>query len=37
MENKNEFKPYVPAEKITPEITITSILMGVILAVLFGH
>ncbi len=36
MENKNEFKPYVPAEKITPEITVTSIIMGVILAVVFG-
>ncbi len=36
MENKNEFKPYVPAEKITPELTVTSIIMGVILAVVFG-
>ena len=35
MENK-EFKPYVPAEKVTPEITVTSIVMGVILAVVFG-
>ena len=34
--NNNEFKPYVPAEKITPEITITSIIMGIILAVVFG-
>ena len=34
-ENKN-FKPYIPAEKITPEITITSIVMGIILAVVFG-
>ena len=36
MENKNEFKPYIPAEKVTPEITVTSILMGIILAVVFG-
>ncbi len=36
MENKNDFKPYVPAEKITPEITITSVVMGIILAVVFG-
>ncbi len=36
MENKNEFKPYVPASKITPEFTVTSIIMGVILAVVFG-
>lgn len=35
MDNK-EFKPYVPADKITSEFTITSILMGVILAVVFG-
>ncbi len=35
MENK-EFKPYVPAEKVTPEFTFTSIVMGIILAVVFG-
>ena len=32
MNKQNEFKPYVPAEKITPEITVASVLMGVILA-----
>lgn len=31
-----EFKPYVPAEKITAEFTVTSIIMGVLLAVVFG-
>ena len=36
MDNKNNFKPYVPAEKATPEITVTSIVMGIILAVVFG-
>lgn len=36
MDKQNEFKPYVPAEKITPEITVASVLMGVILAVVFG-
>ncbi len=36
MENKNEFKPYIPAEKITPELTVTSIIMGILLAVIFG-
>ncbi len=36
MSENNNFKPYVPADKITPEITITSIIMGVILAVVFG-
>ncbi|MDD6284922.1 MAG: oligopeptide transporter, OPT family [Firmicutes bacterium] len=35
MENK-EFKPYIPAERITPEMTVTSVIMGVILAVVFG-
>ena len=36
MENKTEFKPYIAASKITPEITVTSIIMGVLLAVVFG-
>jgi len=35
MENK-EFKPYIPAEKVTPEITVTSVIMGILLAVIFG-
>ena len=34
--SNNQFKPYIPAEKITPEITFTSVLMGIILAVVFG-
>ena len=36
MENNNKFTPYVPASKVTPEITVTSIIMGIILAVVFG-
>ena len=36
MNKQNEFKPYIPAEKITPEITVTSIVMGILLAVIFG-
>ncbi|MBR5154879.1 MAG: oligopeptide transporter, OPT family [Clostridia bacterium] len=36
MENNKNFKPYIPAERVTPEITITSIIMGIILAVVFG-
>lgn len=36
MENKNQFKPYIPAEKVTPEFTVTSIVMGILLAVIFG-
>ena len=36
MDNKNDFKPYIPADKIVPEFTITSVLIGCILAVVFG-
>ena len=36
MNDNKEFKPYIPAEKITPEFTVTSIVMGLILAVVFG-
>ena len=36
MDNQNNFKPYIPADKVTPEITVTSIIMGIILAVVFG-
>lgn len=36
MKDQKEFKPYVPAEKITPEITVTSIIMGILLSVIFG-
>ena len=33
---KEDFKPYIPAEKITPEFTFTSIFIGILLAVIFG-
>jgi len=33
---KDEFKPYIPADKITPEFTVTSVIMGVLLAIIFG-
>ena len=36
MNENKEFKPYIPAEKITPEFTVTSIIMGILLAVVFG-
>ena len=36
MNEQKDFKPYVPAEKVTPEITVTSVIMGIILAVVFG-
>lgn len=34
--NKNEFKPYIPADRIVPEFTVTSLLIGILLAVIFG-
>ena len=33
MENNKNFKPYIPADKVTPELTVTSIIMGIILAI----
>ena len=36
MKEQKEFQPYIPASKVTPEITVTSIVMGIILAVIFG-
>ena len=32
----SSFKPYIPADKITPEFTATSVIMGVLLAIIFG-
>lgn len=36
MNESNEFKPYIPADKVLPEITPVSIVLGILLAVLFG-
>jgi len=36
MNDNKEFKPYIPAEKVTPEITVASVVMGIFLAVVFG-
>ena len=36
MNKKDEFKPYIPADRVMPELTGTSIIMGVLLAVIFG-
>lgn len=36
MEENNSFKPYVSADKVLPEFTVSSILIGVILAIVFG-
>lgn len=35
MEGK-DYKPYVPADKVLPEFTATSIILGIILAIVFG-
>ncbi len=34
--SNNEFKPYIPANKVTSEITVFSVILGCILAVVFG-
>lgn len=36
MSENNNFKPYIPADKVTPEMTLTSMIIGVLLAVIFG-
>lgn len=36
MNDNKEFKPYIPADKVTAEFTATSVIMGIILAVIFG-
>lgn len=36
MEKKKEFQPYIPANKVTPELTVTSVIMGILLSVIFG-
>ena len=36
MNEQKDFKPYIPAERVTPELTVPSIVMGIILAVVFG-
>lgn len=35
-EETKSFKPFVPADSTLPEMTVTSIILGVVLAVLFG-
>ena len=34
--NSQEFKPFIPADKVMPEFTVTSIALGVLLAIIFG-
>ncbi len=33
---EQEFKPYVPADKVTSELTVTSVVVGILLAIVFG-
>ncbi len=33
---KKSFEPYIPADKVVPEFTATSIILGIILSVVFG-
>ena len=34
--NKKDFKPYIPADKVVPEFTVTALLIGIFLAIVFG-
>lgn len=36
MNKKNEFKPFIPADRIIPEFTLASVILGLLLAVVFG-
>ena len=36
MDDQKAFKPFVPANKIVPEFTVTSIILGAIIAIIFG-
>ncbi len=36
MNNKDKFTPYIPAEKVTTELTAVSVITGILLAVIFG-
>ena len=36
MSDSKDFKPFVPADKILPEFTVTSVILGILLAVIFG-
>lgn len=36
MSNEKDFKPYIPADKVLPELTVVSVVLGILLAVVFG-
>ena len=33
---KKDFKPYIPADKVVPEFTVVSVVLGALLAIVFG-
>lgn len=36
MKEQKEFKPFIDADKIIPELTVTSVILGILLAIIFG-
>ena len=34
--DKKEFKPFVPADKVMPELTVASVVLGILMAIIFG-
>jgi len=36
MDGQKEFKPFIPANKVVPEFTATSIILGIFIAIIFG-
>lgn len=36
MKEKDNFKPYVSADKVLPELTVVSVIVGILLSVIFG-
>lgn len=36
IEDNKDFKPYIPSDKVMSELSITSVILGIILAVIFG-
>lgn len=36
MKDENGFKPFIPADKVVPEVTAVSVILGILLAVLLA-
>ena len=34
--DKKDFKPFIPADMVVPEFTVLSVIIGLVLAVVFG-